>query len=249
MKLKNKVALITGSSRGIGKQTAIAMAKEGANIVINYLNSKNEAEQLKEHIKNKYNVKVLTINADVSDEEEVKNMIEKIITVFGRIDILVNNAAIDNDSLAFDKTKKTFMSVLETNLVGPFLTAKYASFYMKKQKYGKIINVASTNAIDTYYPESLDYDASKAGLISLTHNLAKELAPLITVNAVAPGWTNTDMNKELNEEQITKANNSILLKRFADPLEIANVITFLATDDANYINDAVIRIDGGYNHE
>ena len=249
MKLKNKVALITGSSRGIGRATAISMAKEGANIIINYLNSKNEAESLKNLLIEKYGIKAITINADIKNEEEVKSMIEKSIAVFGHIDILVNNAAIAKDSLLFDKTKEHFLEVLSTNLIGPFLVSKYVSQHMLKQKYGKIINVSSTNAINTYYPESADYDASKAGLISLTHNLAKELSPIINVNAVAPGWTNTDMNKELTKEQIEKEKKNILLKRFADPMEIANVITFLATNDANYINDTIIKVDGGYDNE
>ena len=137
------------------------------------------------------------------------------------------------------------MDVLNVNLIAPFLLSKYASKYMIKNKYGKIINIASTNGIDTYYPSSLDYDASKAGLISLTHNLAIELAPYITVNAIAPGWTNTDMNKNLSEEQKKKINERILLKRFANPDEIANVVAFLASPEASYINNEVIRVDGG----
>lgn len=249
MKLKNKVALITGSSQGIGYSTAIEMAKEGANIIINYLHSKESAENLKEMLINKYNVKAIIIRADINDEDEVKNMVEKAITIFGHIDILVNNAGICNDSLIFDKTKTDFMKVLSVNLVGPFLTTKYVSKYMKEQKDGVIINVASTNGIDTYYKESADYDASKAGLISLTHNLALELAPFIRVNAVCPGWVNTKMNQELSEEQIKKEQQKILLRRFGEPNEIAKVITFLATEDASYINNSIIRVDGGVDNE
>ena len=149
------------------------------------------------------------------------------------------------DNTLENKTKEEFMDVLNVNLIAPFLLSKYASKYMIKNNYGKIINIASTNGIDTYYPSSLDYDASKAGLISLTHNLAIELAPYITVNAIAPGWTNTDMNKNLSEEQKKKINERILLKRFANPDEIANVVAFLASPEASYINNEVIRVDGG----
>lgn len=249
MKLKNKVALITGASRGIGRSTAIEMAKEGCNIIINYVNSKDEAENLKNMLIKQFNIKAITINADIKDEIDVKNMIDKSIAIFGHIDILINNAAIAKDSLLFDKTKDSFLEILSTNLIGPFLVSKYVAKHMLNEKKGKIINVASTNAINTYYPESADYDASKAGLISLTHNLAKELAPFITVNAIAPGWTNTDMNKELTNEQIEKEEEKILLKRFAEPMEIAKVITFLSTNDANYINDTIIKVDGGYDNE
>lgn len=248
MKLKDKVALITGASRGIGRETAINIAKEGCNIIINYNNSKEEAKTLKKELEETYKVKVLTIKADVSNEEEVKNMVEKSIKEFNKIDILVNNAGIAKDNLITEKTKEEFLSVVNTNLIGTFLVTKYVSKYMLEEKEGKIINVTSTNGIDTYYPESIDYDASKAGVISLTHNFATYLAPYITVNAVAPGWTNTDMNKELSQEQIENEQEKILLNRFAEKEEIAKVITFLATDDANYINDTIIRVDGGVKH-
>ena len=245
MKLKDKVALITGSSRGIGRQTAIEMAKEGCNIIINYNISELVAQKLKQEIEETYKVKVLTIKANVSNEEEVENMVKQAIKEFKKIDILVNNASIARDNFITEKTKEEFLSVINTNLIGTFLATKYVSKYMLEQKQGKIINVTSTNAIDTYYPESIDYDASKAGVISLTHNFANYLAPYITVNAVAPGWTNTDMNKELTKEQIKNEEQKILLNRFAEKDEIAKVITFLATDDANYINNTIIRVDGG----
>ena len=245
MKLKNKVALITGASRGIGRETAINMAKEGCNIIINYNNSYTEAENLKKEIEETYKVKALTIKADVSSEEEVQNMVEQSIKEFNTIDILVNNAGIAKDNIVTEKTKEEFLSVINTNLIGTFLVTKYVSKYMLEEKQGKIINITSTNAIDTYYPESIDYDASKAGIISLTRNFATYLAPYITVNAVACGWTNTDMNKELSKEQIEDEQAKILLNRFAEKEEIAKVITFLATEDANYINNTIIRVDGG----
>ena len=173
-------------------------------------------------------------------------MVEKVIDAFGRVDVLVNNAAIAIDTTFEDKTVENFRKILDTNLIGTFIVSKYVGKYMLENKSGVIINVASTNGIDTIYPESLDYDASKAGVISLTKNLALQYAPYIRVNAVAPGWVNTDMNKELDQAFIEKENKKILLNRFARPEEIAKVIYFLSTPDASYINSEVIRIDGGF---
>lgn len=189
---------------------------------------------------------MLPIKADVSNKDQVKQMIETIIKTFGHIDVLINNAGIAIDQTFEDKTEQEWKTVLNVNLIGPFLTSKEVSKYMLQQKKGKIINVASTNGIDTIYPESMDYDASKAGLISLTKNLALELSPTIQVNAVAPGWVNTEMNQELDEEFIKEEQKKILLKRFAHPKEIASVIYFLTTEEASYINGSVIRVDGGF---
>lgn len=241
----NKVVLITGASRGIGKSTAKCFAKNKFNIVINYLKSEDKALELKQELENKYNIECLTIKADISKEEEVKNMIEKSIEKFNHLDVLVNNAGIAIDTIFEDKTVANFQKILDTNLIGTFLVSKYASKYMKQNKYGTIINVSSTNGIDTYYPYSMDYDASKAGIISLTKNLAVELAPYIRVNAVAPGWVNTDMNKDLDDNYIQKEEEKILLGRFAADYEIAKVIYFLSTSDASYINGSIIRVDGG----
>lgn len=241
----NKVAIITGASSKIGSSIAEKLAKCKYDLVLNYNTSLEKTKKLREELINKYNIDVLLIKADLREEKEIKNIVDCAISKYGRIDILINNAAIEHDNTFEYKTKEEFMDVLNVNLIAPFLLSKYASKYMIKNKYGKIINIASTNGIDTYYPSSLDYDASKAGLISLTHNLAIELAPYITVNAIAPGWTNTDMNKNLSEEQKKKINERILLKRFANPDEIANVVAFLASPEASYINNEVIRVDGG----
>lgn len=241
----NKVAIITGASSKIGSSIAEKLAKCKYDLVLNYNTSLEKTKKLREELINKYNIDVLLIKADLREEKEIKNIVDCAISKYGRIDILINNAAIEHDNTFEYKTKEEFMDVLNVNLIAPFFLSKYASKYMIKNKYGKIINIASTNGIDTYYPSSLDYDASKAGLISLTHNLAIELAPYITVNAIAPGWTNTDMNKNLSEEQKKKINERILLKRFANPDEIANVVAFLASPEASYINNEVIRVDGG----
>lgn len=239
----NKVVLVTGSSRGIGKETILKFAKNNYNVVINYLNSEKEAKELEQYVKDNYNVDTLVIKTDVSNEEDIKNMILKIKDKYGHLDVLVNNAGIAIDTLVEDKTKEDFMKILDTNLVGPFLLSREALKIMDK---GSIINVSSTNGIDTYYPYSLDYDASKAGLNSLTNNLALHFGPNIRVNAVACGWVLTDMNKELDSEYIKEEENKCILKRFAKPEEIANVIYFLASDEASYINNEIIRVDGGY---
>lgn len=243
-----KVVLITGGSRGIGKSTAIEFAKNGYNIIINYLSDDKSAEHIKSFLVENYDVDVMTYKCDVKDELKVKRMVEDVINYFGRIDVLVNNAAIAIDTLVEDKNKDDFKKILDTNLIGPFILSRSVAKVMMENKKGSIINVSSTNAIDTYYEYSLDYDASKAALISLTHNLAKYYAPYIRVNAVAPGWVDTDMNKNLSLDYIKKECEDIYLKRFGKPEEIAKAIYFLASDNANYITGEVLRVDGGYNH-
>ena len=243
---ENKVVLITGSSRGIGKATAIEFAKRGYNVVINYKNSDKEALMLKEEIEKNYNVKALLVKADVSNENDVKNMVEVIINEFKHIDVLVNNAGIVMDKEFEDRSVEDWNKTLATNLIGPFIVSKYVGEIMLKQKQGKIINISSTNGINSFFPTSIDYDASKAGLISLTHNLAIQFAPYINVNCVAPGWVNTEMNKELPKDLVREETEKIYKKRFAEPSEIGKVICFLASDDADFINNEVIKVDGGY---
>ena len=239
------VALVTGSNRGIGASCIEEFAKKGVNVIINYCHHEKEAKDLEKHIKENYNVEVLTIKCDISKEDEVEEMINTITDHFGGLDILVNNASVSRDSLLLDKNIKEFKRVLDVNLIGTYLCSKYAGKVMLNQKKGKIINISSTNAIDTYYPESCDYDASKAGVISLTHNFAREFAPFINVNCICPGWVKTPMNKGLSLEQIAKEKKKILLNRFAEPVEIAKMVVFLSSSNADYVNDSIIRIDGG----
>ena len=241
----SKVVLVTGSNRGIGRNTIIEFAKAGLDVVINYCHHKEEAYELKEYVESNYNVRCLVVKCDVSKEDEVIEMINEIVDYFGSLDILVNNASVCKDSLLMDKDVDSFRRILDVNLIGTYLCSKYAAKVMLDNGSGSIINVSSTNAIDTYYPESCDYDASKAGVISLTHNLAREFSPYIRVNCVCPGWVNTDMNKELSVEQVHEEEKNILLGRFADPEEIAKVIVFLASNKSSYVNDSVIRVDGG----
>ena len=241
-----KVVLITGSSKGIGKATAVEFAKIGGyKVVINYLTDKENAEKLSNYLNEEYKIETLVSKADVSNEEQVKNMVQEIINKFGRIDVLVNNAGIAIDKEFEDRTVEDWKRTLEVNTIGTFLVSKYASENMMKNKSGKIINVSSTNGINTFFPSSIDYDASKAAIINLTYNLAIQFAPYINVNAVAPGWVNTEMNKELTKELIEEETEKIYKKRFAEPEEIAKVICFLASEDAEYINGTVIKVDGG----
>ena len=237
--------LVTGSNRGIGRSTIIEFAKAGLDVVINYCHHREEALELKDYVESNYNVRCLVVKCDVSKEDEVIEMINEIVDYFGSLDILVNNASVCRDSLLMDKDIVSFRRILDVNLIGTYLCSKYAGKVMLDNGSGSIINVSSTNALDTYYPESCDYDASKAGVISLTHNLAREFSPYIRVNCVCPGWVNTDMNKELSVEQVHEEEKNILLKRFADPEEIAKVIIFLASNKASYVNDSIIRVDGG----
>ena len=241
----NRVVLITGASRGIGAKTALRFAKDKDILIINYFHSEESALHLKEQIKKEYGIEVMTIQADISDEKAVQKMVDKIIQTYGRIDVLINNAGIAIDDEFIDHTVFNFRKVMNTNLVGAFLVSKIVSATMLKKKSGVIINVSSNNGIDCNSPISLDYDASKAALISLTHNLALQFAPFIRVNAIAPGWTKTDSVLEMFPDFLEEERKKIMLGRFAEPEEIANVIFFLASDEAKYINGEVIRVDGG----
>ena len=237
--MDRKVALVTGSSRGIGKETIKKFAKEGYDVVITYNNSLEDAKIVEDEVK-KYNINTLLLKCDISKEEEVINMIENVKNTFGNINVLVNNAGIAIDTAFDDKTVDNFRKTIDVNLIGTFLVSKYASTIMDE---GVIINISSTNGLDTTYPESLDYDASKAGVISLTHNLATQFAPKIRVNAICPGWVNTDMNKELDRNFVEGELKKIKLGRFAEPEEIADAIYNISI--CTYINDSVIRVDGG----
>ena len=243
--MNRKVVLITGASRGIGRSTAIKYAQNNYDVVINYNNSYDKARELGDYLVSTYGIDVMIVKANISNEVEVKDMVDKVIIKFGNIDVLVNNASIAIDSDFTCKDSNSFNETLNTNLVGTFLVSKEVSKYMKDNKSGIIINVSSTNGIDSMYVESLEYDASKAGVISLTHNLAEYLKPYVRVNCVCPGWVNTDMNKDLDSSYIEQENKRIMLNRFAEPEEIANVIYFLATDEASYINNSIIKVDGG----
>ena len=239
----NKVVLITGSSRGIGKATIIEFASKGYNVVINYNNNSDDALELKKYVEEKYNVDALAIKCDVSNEQEVKEMINRIINEFGKIDVLVNNAGIVYDRSFEEITVEEFEKTLKVNVIGAFIVAREVSKYMKN---GSIVNVSSTNGTKTISPECLDYNISKIGLQSLTRDLAFQFKPNIRVNAIAIGWADTDMNKDLPKDYIEEETSKIYLERFANPSEIAKTIYFLSSDESSYINGEILNIDGGY---
>ena len=239
-----KVAVITGSAKGIGRATIEKFASLGYDVIIHYNNSEKEAILLKEKVEKEYNIEALLIKADLSKEEEINKMVEKIKEKYSHIDTLVNNAAFCLDTLYEEKTKENMLKTYDINVVAPFLLVKHLSPYMEG---GSIINVSSINVIDTYFPMCLDYDASKSALISLTHNLALQYSPNIRVNAVAPGFIGTESELDgMDEEFIKLEEEKIFLKRIGKPEEVANVIAFLAGNESSYINNTIIRVDGGH---
>ena len=243
-----KTVLITGAAKGIGKAIALDLAKNGYDIVINCLSSVNEANALKEKIISEHHVRCMVCRADVSKEDETERMFEEIEREMGGVDVLVNNAAIDLPNLFNNKTADEFRRVLDVNVVGAYNCARRAYPHMKEKGWGRIINISSTNGINTYYPMCFDYDASKAALISLTHNLAVQFAPDVSVNAIAPGFIGTESELEGYDEEFLKEEcEKILKKRYGKPEEVAYLVKFLISEEADYINNTVIRMDGGQN--
>lgn len=242
----NKVVLITGGAQGIGKATALELGKQGYDIVINYLTSKKEAHALKDMIIDNYGVRCMAIQCDVSKEDEVDQMISSIELELGGVDILINNAAVDLSNLFHLKNAEEFRKTLDVNVVGAFNCSKRVYRHMLDQEYGRIINISSTNGINTYYPMCIDYDASKAALISMTHNLAFEFAPYVNVNCIAPGFIGTENELDGYDEEFLKEEvEKIMVNRYGNPQEVAYLVKFLISDEANFINNTVIRIDGG----
>jgi 3-oxoacyl-[acyl-carrier protein] reductase len=240
-----KVVLVTGSAKGIGAAIIEELAAAGYDCVINYLTSEKEAFALREKIK-KFNVRSLAIQCDVSDERQVDRMFAIIEQELGGVDVLVNNAAVDIPNVFEKKTVSDFRKTLDVNLIGAYITAKRAGRRMLEKKWGRIINIASTNGLNTYYPMGLEYDASKAALISLTHNLAVQFAPHVNVNAIAPGLINTESEiADYDEEFMEMELGKILKRRIGEAEEVAKLVKFLISEDADYINNTVIRIDGG----
>lgn len=241
-----KVVLITGGAKGIGKAIALELAKNNYDIIINYLTSEVEAFALQKTIQEEHRVNCIAIKADVSKEDDVDKMVKEIEDKLGGVDILINNAAIDLSNLYNLKTAQEFRRTLDVNVVGAYNCANRVYKHMLENKFGRIINISSTNGINTYYPMCFDYDASKAALISLTHNMSIQFAPYINVNAIAPGFIGTE--SELNgydEEFLKQETEKILVNRYGKPEEVAYLVKFLISEEANYINNSVIRIDGG----
>lgn len=242
--LSGKCAIITGATRGIGREIARKYASLGANIVINYRSSDSEAQDLKAELE-ELGVNTLIVKADVSKFEEAGSLIKKAKEAFGRVDILVNNAGITKDKLILTMTEQDFDSVIEVNLKGAFNCLKAVTPVMLRQKSGKIINMSSVVGI-LGNPGQVNYCASKAGVIGMTKSLARELGSKnITVNAIAPGFIDTDMTKVLTDDQKKSMISQIPLKKFGSTDDVANLAAFLASDQSNYITGQVISVDGG----
>lgn len=244
--LKNKIALITGAGRGIGRAIAIALAKEGAEVVINYNGSEERAKEVKQTIEENGG-KASIYKCNVSDFVACEAMIKDIVKEYGHLDILVNNAGITKDGLIMKMKEEDFDSVLNVNLKGTFNTIRHSARQMLKQRSGKIINISSVSGILGNVGQA-NYAASKAGVIGLTKTMARELGSRgITVNAIAPGFVETEMTEVLSEEIRENACKQIILGRFGKPEDIANTAVFLASDKADYITGQVISVDGGMN--
>lgn len=243
--LNNRTVLVTGGAKGIGRAVVEKFATQGYNLAINYNSSEKRAKELLEELTTK-GIPAMIIKADISNEEEVKNMAAAVVEKFGKIDVLVNNSAVCFDSLFQDKTRENFLRTMEVNVLGTFTVSKIVGDIMYNNKYGKIINLSSTNGINTYFPMCIDYDASKAAINSLTHNLATQFAPFVTVNAVAPGFIATESEVDgMDEEFIAMETEKIMVKRAGLPKDVANLVYFLASSEGDFINNQVIKIDGG----
>ncbi|OME89599.1 MULTISPECIES: 3-oxoacyl-[acyl-carrier-protein] reductase [Paenibacillus] len=242
--LKGQTALVTGASRGIGRSIALGLADLGANVAVNYAGSEAAATEVVEAIRAK-GVSAIAVKSNVGRTEEVDAMVKQVMETFGRIDILVNNAGITRDNLIMRMKEEEFDQVIETNLKGVFNCLKAVTRPMMKQRYGRIINISSVvGALGN--PGQANYVAAKAGVIGLTKSAARELASRgITVNAVAPGFIDTDMTRELPEDMREGLLGGIPLARLGQPEEIAGVVAFLASSSASYMTGQVLHVDGG----
>ena len=242
--LENRTALVTGASRGIGRQIAISLAAEGAFVIVNYNGSKERAEQVVKEITEKGG-KAAAVCCDVADNDACEEMVKNVITEYGRVDILVNNAGITRDNLLMKMSEQEFDDVINTNLKGAFHTIRHLSRYFLKQRSGRIINISSVSGI-TGNAGQANYSASKAGVIGLTKSVARELASRgITANAVAPVMVDTEMTEVLSDSIKEQMLAQIPLRRIGNPQDIADAVVFLASDKASYITGQVLTVDGG----
>ncbi|PKR78589.1 beta-ketoacyl-ACP reductase [Halalkalibacillus sediminis] len=242
--LQGKTALVTGASRGIGRAIALELAQNGANVVVNYAGSKDKAEKVVEEIES-LGSKAIAVQTNVASSEEVKELVKQTIDEFGSLDILVNNAGITRDNLLMRMKEEEFDEVIDTNLKGVFNCTKAVTRQMMKQRSGKIINVASVVGV-IGNPGQVNYVAAKSGVIGMTKSVAKELATRnVNVNAVAPGYVTTDMTDDLSQEAKDQMYSMIPLNRLGEPEDIAKVVRFLASSDADYVTGQTIHVDGG----
>ena len=241
---EKKVVCVAGASRGIGKEVALKFAEKGYDVVINYVSDKTDVEALKKEFAEK-GADSLILKADVSKEEDVKDVVEKAIEKFGKIDVLVNNAGITRDNLLMRMSTEDFDKVIDINLKGTFLVTKAVTKYMMKKRCGSIVNLASVVGV-VGNAGQCNYSASKAGIIGFTKSIAKELASRnIRANAVAPGFIETDMTSVLSDTVKESIHNQIPLKRMGSSKEVAELIYFLGSEKSSYITGQVINIDGG----
>ncbi len=234
----SKTVLVTGSAKGIGKVTILEFAKHGYNVVINYLNSKEAANNLKNAVENLYGVRALTIGADISNEEQVEQMIKEVIKQFGKIDVLVNNAAYCQDNAFLDKTKEEFMKVLEVNVVGTFLVTKY---FLKYSLNGIVINISSLDATETYGTLSMDYCASKAAVNSLTQTFSLACPNIKFISLMLP-WVNTEAIQEMFPEYLESELKRVKQKRLLEPSEVASKI-YEIIDDKDIKSGTIIKYE------
>lgn len=242
--MQGKTAIVTGAAKGIGRAIALKLASKGANIVLNYRSSEEKAIEVEEEIKS-LGVEVLRVKGDISVLSDVENLINSAKEKFGTIDIMVNNAGITKDNLILRMKEEDFDSVIDVNLKGVFNCLKTITPIMVKQKKGKIINLSSVVGVSGNAGQ-VNYAASKAGVIGMTKSLAKEVGSRgITVNAVAPGFIETDMTEVLGDKLKDETKKGIPLKRLGTPEDVANVVSFLASEEGNYVTGQVINVDGG----
>ena len=247
MKLKDKIALVTGSSRGVGRAVALGFAKEGANVVVNYTSNENAANEVVETIQS-MGSKAIAVKADVAQKAEAENLVNSAIDTFGRLDILVNNAGFTRPAMMIKMTEDQWDQVVDIHLKGAFLCAQAAGLHMKEQKSGKIINVTSVAGIVGTVGQ-INYSAAKGGIISMTKSIARELARYnVCANVISLGIVATDMTEKIRSDEKLKEiyMNRILLKRFAEADDIAPAFVFLASDESNYITGQLLCVDGGY---
>ncbi len=247
MRLKDKIAVVTGSSRGIGRAVALAFAKEGAKVVVNYSSSEKAAMEVVEKIK-EMGSDAIAVKADVSKKEEAERLINEGINKFGRIDILVNNAGFTRPALLINMTEEQWDAVVDIHMKGTFLCSQAAAKHMIEQKSGKIINVASVAGVVGTVGQ-VNYSAAKGGIISMTKSIARELARYnICCNVIALGVVETEMTEKIRTDEKLREIylNRILLKRFAKPEDITPAFVFFASDESNYITGQLLCVDGGY---
>jgi len=247
MKLKDKIALVTGSSRGVGRAVALGFAKQGANVVVNYTSNENAANEVVETIQS-MGGKAIAVKADVAQKAEAENLVNSAIDAFGRLDILVNNAGFTRPAMMIKMTEDQWDQVVDIHLKGAFLCAQAAGLHMKEQKSGKIINVTSVAGIVGTVGQ-INYSAAKGGIISMTKSIARELARYnVCANVISLGIVATDMTETIRSDEKLKEiyMNRILLKRFAEADDIAPAFVFLASDESNYITGQLLCVDGGY---